>query len=160
MPSVLVLKIIIHSALVLNAIMLCCGTLGSTPKVKKQSAIRSDVIDIKSRSTKQTWMMAAFPMFRPSLPPAFTSAAFWSQCKKKLFLHLQQQNIEALLPIEHLSHIDCLIAHTTCLVCFISTVNGRSKKRSLGRWVLVVGTQQTLSNLFWRLLISMLLSSK
>jgi hypothetical protein len=55
----------------------------------------------------------------------------------------------------HLSNIDCLMAHTTCLVCFISTVNGRSKKRSLGRWALVAGTQQTLSNLFWRLSMSM-----
>ena len=53
----------------------------------------------------------------------------------------------------HLSNIDCLMACTACLVCFISTVNGRSKK-SLGRLELVVGTQQTLSNLFC-LLISM-----
>jgi hypothetical protein len=37
---------------------------------------------------------------------------------------------------------------TACLVCIISTLNGRSKKRSLGRWALVAGTQQTLSNLF------------
>jgi hypothetical protein len=28
----------------------------------------------------------------------------------------------------HLSIIDCLMAHTACLVCFISTVNGGSKK--------------------------------
>jgi len=28
----------------------------------------------------------------------------------------------------HLSIIDCLTAHTACLVCFISTANGRSKK--------------------------------
>jgi hypothetical protein len=26
-------------------------------------------------------------------------------------------------------NIDCLTAHTACLVCLISTVNGRSKKR-------------------------------
>jgi hypothetical protein len=39
------------------------------------------------------------------------------------------------------------MARTACLVCFISTVNGRSKK-SLGRLALVAGTQQTLSNLF------------
>jgi hypothetical protein len=37
----------------------------------------------------------------------------------------------------HRNNIDCLMAHTACLVCFISTVNGRSKKlkkkrRSLG----------------------------
>ncbi len=30
----------------------------------------------------------------------------------------------------HLSNIYCLTAHTACLVCFISTVNGRSKKKS------------------------------
>ncbi len=29
----------------------------------------------------------------------------------------------------HLSNIDCLMARTVCLVCFISTVNGRSKKK-------------------------------
>jgi hypothetical protein len=28
----------------------------------------------------------------------------------------------------HLSNIDCLKARTACLVCFISTVNGHSKK--------------------------------
>jgi hypothetical protein len=28
----------------------------------------------------------------------------------------------------HLSNIGCLKAHTACLVCFISIVNGRSKK--------------------------------
>jgi hypothetical protein len=39
----------------------------------------------------------------------------------------------------HLSNIDCLTAHTACLVCFTSTVNGHSKKRSLGRQALVVG---------------------
>jgi hypothetical protein len=30
----------------------------------------------------------------------------------------------------HLSNIDCLTAHTAWLICFISTVNGHSKKRS------------------------------
>ncbi len=29
----------------------------------------------------------------------------------------------------HLRNIDCLMAHTTCLVCFINTVNGRSQKK-------------------------------
>jgi hypothetical protein len=28
----------------------------------------------------------------------------------------------------HLRNIECLTAHTACLVCFMSTVNGRSKK--------------------------------
>ncbi len=36
------------------------------------------------------------------------------------------------------------MARTICLVCLISTVNGRSKKRSLGRLALVAGTQQNL----------------
>jgi hypothetical protein len=58
----------------------------------------------------------------------------------------------------HLSNIDCLTVRTASLVCFISTVNGCSKKRSLGRQALVVGTKQTLSNLFGRLLISMVKS--
>jgi hypothetical protein len=41
------------------------------------------------------------------------------------------------------------MARTACIVCLISTFNGYSKKRSLGRLALVVGTQQTLSNLFF-----------
>ncbi len=48
------------------------------------------------------------------------------------------------------------MAHTACLVCFISIVNGHcnkkrkeKKKLTLKRPALVVGTQQTLSNLFW-----------
>jgi hypothetical protein len=43
----------------------------------------------------------------------------------------------------HLSNIDCLMAHTACLVCFISTVNGPSKKggNALEDVALVVGTQ-------------------
>jgi len=42
----------------------------------------------------------------------------------------------------HLSNIDCLRAHTACLVYFISTVNGHRKKRkrSLERPAVVVGT--------------------
>jgi hypothetical protein len=40
----------------------------------------------------------------------------------------------------HLSNIDCLTARIACLVWFISTVNGRSKKWSLGRRALVTGT--------------------
>jgi hypothetical protein len=31
----------------------------------------------------------------------------------------------------HLSNIDCLMVSTACLVCFISTVNGHSKKEAL-----------------------------
>ncbi len=31
----------------------------------------------------------------------------------------------------HLSNIDCLKARTTCLVCFISTVNGHRKKEKV-----------------------------
>ncbi len=34
----------------------------------------------------------------------------------------------------HLSNIDSLMAHTPCLVCFISTVNGLSKKEALEVW--------------------------
>jgi hypothetical protein len=40
----------------------------------------------------------------------------------------------------HLSNMDCLTAHTACLVYFISTVNSCSKKPSLGRPVLADGT--------------------
>jgi hypothetical protein len=41
------------------------------------------------------------------------------------------------------------MAGTAWLVCFISTVNGHSKKkRSLGRLVLVAGKLKTLSKLF------------
>jgi len=44
------------------------------------------------------------------------------------------------------------MARTACLVCFISTVNGRSKKRkkrSLLQVALVAGTQQNLSSLYY-----------
>jgi hypothetical protein len=54
------------------------------------------------------------------------------------------------------------MALTACLVCFISTVNDHcnrkrkeKKKLTLGRLALIAGTQQILSNLFWRLSISM-----
>ncbi len=45
----------------------------------------------------------------------------------------------------HLSNIDCLTAHTACLVCFSSSVNGRSKRKrkeayQLLRPALVAGT--------------------
>jgi hypothetical protein len=42
------------------------------------------------------------------------------------------------------------MACTACLVCFINTVNGRSKKKenALEDVVLVAGTQQNLSNLY------------
>ncbi len=46
------------------------------------------------------------------------------------------------------------MACTAYLVCFICTVNGPKKKSRLARPALVAGTQQTLSNLFWRLSIS------
>ncbi len=50
----------------------------------------------------------------------------------------------------HLSNINCLIAHTACLVCFISTVNGRSKKKenALEGVAQVASAQQNLSNLY------------
>ncbi len=58
-------------------------------------------------------------------------------------------------PIEIYEYIDCLTIRTACLVCFISTVNGRCNKKrkekrklTLGRPVLVAGTQETLSILF------------
>ncbi len=47
------------------------------------------------------------------------------------------------------------MARTACLVCFISTVNGRSKKKekekanALEDVALVAGTQQNLSNLYF-----------
>jgi hypothetical protein len=53
------------------------------------------------------------------------------------------------------------MAHTACLVCLISTVNGRSKKskkRSLLRVALVVGTQQNLSSLYYLDVYGLLLS--
>jgi hypothetical protein len=42
------------------------------------------------------------------------------------------------------------MVRTACLVCFISTVNGCSKKKenALENVALVVGTQQNLSNLY------------
>ncbi len=53
----------------------------------------------------------------------------------------------------HLGNIGCLMAHTACLVCFISTVNGHSKKKkkrenALADVALLAGTQQNLSDLY------------
>ncbi len=52
----------------------------------------------------------------------------------------------------HLRNIDCIMAHTPCLVCFISTVNSRSKKRKkiiLLRAAHVAATQQNFSGLYY-----------
>jgi hypothetical protein len=51
----------------------------------------------------------------------------------------------------HLSNIDCLMACTACFVCFISTVNGCSKKveNAMEDVALVAGTRQNLSNLLF-----------
>jgi hypothetical protein len=40
-------------------------------------------------------------------------------------------NVAKTFEHRHLSNIDCLMACTTCLVCFISTVNGCNKKEAL-----------------------------
>ncbi len=52
-------------------------------------------------------------------------------------------------PHRHLRNIDCLMARTACLVCFMSTVNSHIKKRSLLRAALVAGTWQNLSSLYY-----------
>jgi hypothetical protein len=44
---------------------------------------------------------------------------------------------------------------TTCLFASLVLLMFAAKKRSHGRWALVAGTLQTLSNLCWRLSISM-----
>jgi len=52
----------------------------------------------------------------------------------------------------HLRNINCLMPYTACLVCFISTVNGCSKKRKkiiLLRAMQVAGTQQNFSSLYY-----------
>jgi hypothetical protein len=60
------------------------------------------------------------------------------------FMTYQSQHLQIAykkaLTHRHLSNKDCLMVHTACLVCFNSTVNGRSKKRSLGRPALIAGT--------------------
>jgi hypothetical protein len=42
------------------------------------------------------------------------------------------ENLFNPIPHRHLSNIDCLMAFTACLVCFISTVNGRNKNKIKG----------------------------
>jgi hypothetical protein len=44
-----------------------------------------------------------------------------------IFKHEPKQTLK--LNHRHLRNIDCLTAHTTCLVCFISTVNFHSKRK-------------------------------
>jgi hypothetical protein len=58
------------------------------------------------------------------------------------------------LPHRHLSNINCLTVHTTCLVGFIGTVNGCCKKKKKKRRQLRPAPV-ALSNLFGRLSISM-----
>jgi hypothetical protein len=62
--------------------------------------------------------MTAF-LFKKNILSTFSEPPFAS-----LFLYY----ITA-LNHRHLRNIDCLMAHTTCLVCFINTVNGHSKKK-------------------------------
>jgi len=62
-----------------------------------------------------------------------------------------------------LSNIDSLMARTACLLCFIKTVNGCSKKgeNALKDVALEAGTQQNLSNLlFYRYLWLLLTISR
>ncbi len=59
--------------------------------------------------------------------------------KKNRFNVSRKTSWQFLQHHRHLSNINCLTAHTACLVCFISTVNGCSKK-NLGRPALVTGT--------------------
>jgi hypothetical protein len=55
----------------------------------------------------------------------------WQSIIQKACLFYKSSFSDAALRSDHrhLSNIDCLTARTACLVCFISTVNGRSKKR-------------------------------
>jgi hypothetical protein len=48
--------------------------------------------------------------------------------KAKHFFHYLQATVAG-LKLWTSKNIDCLTARTACLVCFISTVNSRSKKR-------------------------------
>ena len=52
------------------------------------------------------------------------SAARWQHGYKSMVLFVFVYSDH-----RHLSNIDCLTAHTACLVCFISTVNGGSNKK-------------------------------
>jgi hypothetical protein len=47
----------------------------------------------------------------------------------KVLDKLNRKGEEQSFDHRHLSNIDCLMAHTTCLVCFISTANGHCKKK-------------------------------
>ncbi len=53
-------------------------------------------------------------------------------CYSALFTNLVGWHAGAVsLPHRHLRNIDCLTAHTACLVCFITTVNGCSKRKRI-----------------------------
>jgi len=63
------------------------------------------------------------PKFLKKIEKLFElSAKFWPLDQ----IHRHLSNLDS--AHRHLSNIDCLMTHTACLVCFISTVNGRSKK--------------------------------
>jgi hypothetical protein len=98
-----------------------------TYKVKNHASCRLPVLTTKYKNkiNKPTWHGVA---------------------RKKYWYdqHLVHNYIGFILHLSHrhLSNIGCLKAHTACLVCFISTVNGHSEKRktSLERPALVAGT--------------------
>jgi hypothetical protein len=74
----------------------------------------------------------------PLVKPVNTLINLWPNIYDVKFFH------------RHLSKIDFLMACTACLVCFISTVNGHSKKRENASEdvALVAGSPQNLSNLY------------
>jgi hypothetical protein len=48
----------------------------------------------------------------------------------RLFVAVVKLKINKVSSIHrHLSNIDCLSVNTSCLVCFICTINGRSKNK-------------------------------
>jgi hypothetical protein len=54
--------------------------------------------------------------------------------KQSIFLDVYENNKHAWMNHRHLSNIDCLTVQTACLVCFISTVNGRNEEEALKDW--------------------------
>ncbi len=57
---------------------------------------------------------------------SFSKLKYYISCNWAIFLGLRYM---LWIPDHrHLSNKVCLMARTTCLVCFISTVNGRNKK--------------------------------
>ncbi len=99
------------------------------------------------------WTLMQENWLQNALQNCLVKSDLWMKLKKQQCLVGKAEILVSMSVSDnhrHLSNIDCLMACTACLVCFISTVNGCSKikENALEDVALVACTQQNLSNLY------------